>query len=90
MQPTPGFLPEESQGQRSLVGYSSWGRKESDKTERLSTAQSLNHCRLSDDKYLFQDSRERERGALTGTVRGDFMVASKLNLAGWIEFCWEG
>ena len=29
---------EESHGQRSLVGYSPWGRKESDKTERL-TAQ---------------------------------------------------
>ena len=29
------FLPGESHGQRSLVGYSPWGRKESDKTERL-------------------------------------------------------
>ena len=28
----------ESHGQRSLVGYSSWGHKESDTTERLSTA----------------------------------------------------
>ena len=26
-------------GQRSLVGYSPWGQKESDRTERLSTAQ---------------------------------------------------
>ena len=31
--PTPVFLPGESQGQRSLVGYSPWGRKESDVTE---------------------------------------------------------
>ena len=30
------FLPGESQGQRSLVGCSSWGRKESDRTECLS------------------------------------------------------
>ena len=30
---TPVFLPGESQGQRSLVGYSPWGRKESDTTE---------------------------------------------------------
>ena len=29
------FLPEEFHGQRSLVGYSRWGRKESDTTERL-------------------------------------------------------
>ena len=46
-QPTPVFLPGESQGRRpvllpaeshgwrSLVGYSPWGRKESDTTERL-------------------------------------------------------
>jgi len=35
--PTPVFLPGESHGQRSLVGYSSWGCKELDTTERLST-----------------------------------------------------
>ena len=28
--PTPEFLPEEFHGQRSLVGYSAWGHKESD------------------------------------------------------------
>ena len=32
-QPTPVFLPRESHGQRSLVGYSPWGCKESDTTE---------------------------------------------------------
>jgi len=31
--PTPVFLPGESHGQRSLVGYSPWGCKESDTTE---------------------------------------------------------
>ena len=34
-QPTPALLPGISHGWRSLVGYSSWGRKESDTTERL-------------------------------------------------------
>ena len=34
-QPTPVLLPGKSRGQRSLVGYSPWGRKESDTTERL-------------------------------------------------------
>ena len=34
-QPTPIFLPGEFHGQRSLVGYSAWGCKESDMTERL-------------------------------------------------------
>ena len=32
-QPTPVFLPGESQGQRSLVGCRLWGRTELDKTE---------------------------------------------------------
>ena len=32
-QPTPVFLPGKSHGQRSLEGYSPWGRKESDPTE---------------------------------------------------------
>ena len=36
MQPTPVFLPGKSHGQRSLAGYSLWGRKELDTTERLS------------------------------------------------------
>ena len=30
---TPVLLPGESHGGRSLVGYSPWGRKESDTTE---------------------------------------------------------
>ena len=32
-QATPVFLPGEPHGQRSLVGYSPWGRKELDMTE---------------------------------------------------------
>ena len=32
-QPAPLFLPGKFHGQRSLVGYSPWGHKESDKTE---------------------------------------------------------
>ena len=38
-QPTPVSLPGESHGQRGLAGYSPRGHTESDKTERLSTAQ---------------------------------------------------
>ena len=33
--PIPVFLPGESHGQRSLAGYSPWGLKELDTTERL-------------------------------------------------------
>ena len=34
-QPTPLFLSGEFHGQRSLAGYTPWGNKESDTTERL-------------------------------------------------------
>ena len=34
-QPAPVFLPGESHGQRSLVGYSPWGRMELDTTEAM-------------------------------------------------------
>ena len=34
-QPTPESLPGRVHGQRSLAGYSPWGRKELDMTERL-------------------------------------------------------
>ena len=33
MQPTPVFLPGKSHGQRSLTGYSQWGRKDPDMIE---------------------------------------------------------
>ena len=46
-QPTPVFLPGESHGQRSLLGYSVWGHRESDRTERLN---SNNLTNLSDRK----------------------------------------
>ena len=45
-QPTPVFLPGESHGQRSLVGHSPQGCKESDTTE---VPQHTAHC--TDDTY---------------------------------------
>ena len=33
--PTPVFLPGKSRGRRRLAGYSPWGHKEPDTTERL-------------------------------------------------------
>ena len=44
-QPTPVLLPGKSHGWRSLVGYSPWGRKESDTTEWLPFSFSLLHCK---------------------------------------------
>ena len=40
------FLPGELFGQISLMGYSPWGRKESDRTERL-TFHFIVYCSLS-------------------------------------------
>ena len=34
-QPTPVFVPGESHGQKSLVGYSPWAHKELDMTEAV-------------------------------------------------------
>ena len=34
-QPTPVFFLVKSHGQRNLAGYSPWGRRESDMTEKL-------------------------------------------------------
>ena len=44
-QPTPVFLPRESQGLGSLVGYRLWGRTESDTTEVTYQQQQQQRCR---------------------------------------------
>ena len=45
-QPTPVFLPGKSHGQRSLVGYSPWGSKESDMPEHTQKI-------LNDTSHIF-------------------------------------
>ena len=54
--PTPVFLPGKSHGQRSLMGYSSWGRTESDTTEALKHSRFLlsgTMCSLTDSGFPF-------------------------------------
>ena len=46
-QPTPVFLPGEFHRQRSLVGFSPWGCKESDVTERLTPSLSCTEISLN-------------------------------------------
>ena len=48
--PTPVLLLGKSHGRRSLVGYSPWGRKELDTTERVHTCIYLLFCKWS---YIF-------------------------------------
>ena len=58
-QPTPVFLPREFQGQRSLDRCSPQGHKQSDTTERLSTAATTPRVRV-----VFKDSALREPRAI--------------------------
>ena len=51
--PTLVFLPGEFHGQRSLVGYSPWGKKELDTTEQLKKKKTT--------KLSLTSERERER-----------------------------
>ena len=53
-QHTPVFWPGESHGQKSLVGYSPWGCKESDTTEQLALSLSPIYCRPAETAvFLF-------------------------------------
>ena len=64
-QHTPVFLPGESHGQRSLMGYSPWGHKGSEMTEWLSTAQ--NRSRKVNPKLTSEGIEpEKEVGTRTG------------------------
>ena len=47
VQPTLVLLPGKSNGRRILVGYSPWGRKESDMTEQV-------HCTLDLFAFMLQ------------------------------------
>ena len=60
-QPTLVFLPGKSHGWRSLVGYRTWGCKESDTTERLHFLffQTMNYHK--EGKYILPHGRREER-----------------------------
>ena len=88
-QPTPVFLPGESQGQGSPVGCHLWGRTESDTTE--ATQQQQQHslsdlldkiCLSAPDLVLIHDeikeSKESHRGCISITFKTlDFVSLCK-------------
>ena len=51
---TPVFLPGEFHRQRSLVGFSPWGCKESDMTEQLSLTHFTTHMKNNYSFFLFK------------------------------------
>ena len=55
-QPTPVFLPGESQGRWSLMGCRLWGRTESDTTEVTGAAATLDKITISHDPDLANQS----------------------------------
>ena len=61
-QPTPVLLPGKSHGQRSVVGYSPWGCKELDTTERLHCLSFLYLFNLYAE-YIMQNPRLDEAQA---------------------------
>ena len=73
-QPTPVFLPGESHGQRSLAGYSSWGHKELDTTEAISTGCSLEglmlKLKLQYFGHLMQRVDSLEETLMLGGIEG--------------------
>ena len=71
-QPTPVFLPGESQGQKSLVGCSPWGPEESDMTERLHFHLSLSWIGEGNGNPLICSCLEnpRDRGAWWAAIYG--------------------
>ena len=55
-QPTPVFLPGKSHGWRSLIGYSQWGRTESDTTKQLHMQPSWERSLMSSTCLLFVEN----------------------------------
>ena len=68
-QPTPVFSPGETHGQRSLVGYSPRGCKESDMTDQLSV--SMDTVKESLDPWWVggQGSGRERKGLCEGTPK---------------------
>ena len=72
LHPTPVLLPGKSHGWRSLVGYSPWGRQESDTTERLHFHFSLSCIGEGNGNPLQCSCLEnpRDRGAWWASIYG--------------------
>ena len=81
--PTPVILPGKSHGQRSLVGYSPWGREESDTTGRLHFHFSLSSTGEGNGNPFQYSCLENsmERGAWWATVIRVTVRHNQSNLA---------
>ena len=67
MEPIPVFLPGEFHGQRSLMGYSSWGCKELDRTERLTLSLSCGRV-LSRLCFIVYEHEDDLKSAIKASI----------------------
>ena len=86
--PTPVLLPGKSHGQRSLVGCSLWGRKESDTTELLPFHFSLSCIGEGNGNPLQYSCLEnsRDRGAWWAAIYG---VAQSRTRLKWLSSIYD-
>ena len=77
-QPTPVFLPEESQGRGSLVGCCLWGHTESDTTEATQQQQQLLATELRFWLNAYMDSGARLPGSESCLFRMSSVTFSSL------------
>ena len=79
-QPTPVFLPGESQGRGSLVGCRLWGRTESDTTEvTQQQQQQQQQRRKAEDRQAGHEPREQAQHILLHpTAQGVSKVSGSL------------
>ena len=82
--PTPVFLPGKFHGLRSLEGYSPWGRKESDTTEQLRTAQAqAQHSGYGENwtisnKYILEVALQRLADALEAEAEEEVNIKNSI------------
>ena len=87
-QPTPVLLPGKSHGRRSLVGFSPWGREESDTTEILPFHFSLSCIGEGNGNPLqcYCLENPRDGRAWWAAVYGVTQSQTRLK---WLSRCWE-
>ena len=79
LQPTPVFLPGKFRGQRSQVGNSPWGRKESDTTEWLTVPPQISCLHRQSQWRLGLPHRNSGRHSSLHNRREDIFVKSLLH-----------
>ena len=89
-QPTPVFLPGESHGQRSLVGYSLWGHKESWVTSlSISLSGSLNWRNAPRTEYRSRPCYGRIQQEVWVPGTGETLLRSTIVLLWGASVCSE-